>query len=498
MDFSHKRFPRTSGQKSTSMDVPDQVFEFLQRKNVEAYVVGGWVRDQLLGRTTVRDIDLVVKGDAAGLARAFADKQAAAFYLMDEEHDVARVLLEQTYVDFARLRGSLEQDLATRDLTINAMATPMPIDRSAIAEHVVDPFGGREDLASSRIRAVSDAAFRDDPVRLLRAIRISAELDFSIEPHTGALIRRDAGLLQAASKERARDELFKILAMDQAGSLLRLMDAWGLLGVLLPEVEALRGVTQPEPHAYDVLEHSIRTLEEIVRIQANDYVDVGDGAFRQELRSHLSQFVSAERARAVLLRLIGLAHDVGKAVTRSVDRDGDIHFYGHEPEGARIAEGILRRLRLSVDEIRLAQTAIGHHLRPLQLAREPRVSNRAVYRFFRDTGATGLDVCVLSLADTRAKGADQVDETKEARLREVLSLLLDRYFRARESVIAPPPLVDGRELIRELHIPAGPAVGRLLEAIREAQVEGKVTTRDQAVELARSLVARPIAGRRDG
>ncbi len=465
------------------MNVLDQVLAFIADQNVEAYFVGGLVRDELLGRAVKRDLDLALDGDAAELARAFADQNGGAFYLMDEEHNVARVILNDTYVDFAQLRGALRDDLATRDLTINAMA------RQLGSNELFDPFHGQKHLALKQICAVSDEAFQNDPVRLLRALRFAGELGFMLGAHTEKLIRRDAHLLAFASMERARDEFFKMLALSHPSALLRQMNDLDLLSALLPEVTALKGVTQSAPHAYDAFEHTLRALDELEAIQAGEYAPVANGEFTAELQTHFAQIVSADRARGTLLRLTALLHDIGKAQTRSVDDSGAIHFYAHEPRGAAMSEAVMRRLRFSNDEIAIITRVVADHLRPAHLAREPRVSNRAVYRFFRDAGDAGIDTLVLALADWRGKASSAI-ETEDARRRALIAQLLDRYWRARETVIAPPALVDGRTLMRELKLEAGPRVGELLEAIREAQAEGEVKSRDDALEFARRQVDR--------
>jgi tRNA nucleotidyltransferase/poly(A) polymerase len=465
------------------MNVLDQVLAFIAEQNVEAYFVGGLVRDELLGRTAKRDIDLAIDGDASELARAFADAMGGAYYLMDEEHDVARVIIGETDVDFARLRGALREDLATRDFTINAMA------RQLGSNELFDPFHGQKHLAQKQICAVTDEAFQNDPVRLLRAIRFAGELGFALGAHTEKLIRRDAHLLAFASMERARDELYKILALPDPTTWLRRMDELGLLAALLPEVSALKGVTQSAPHAFDVFEHTLRALDELVALQANEYVDVANGECVAELQTHFAQIVSAERTRGTLLRLAMLLHDVGKPPTRSVDAAGAIHFYAHEARGAALSDALLRRLRFSNDEIAIVTRIVAEHVRPAQLAREPHLRNRAVYRFFRDAGDAGVDACVVMLADQRGKTVT-LNDAEDARYRAANAILLDRYFRAHDQVIAPPMLMDGKTLMRELHLEAGPRVGELLEAIREAQAEGEVTTREQAIAWARGMLAK--------
>ena len=477
------------------MNILEKVTAFLAQRNIQAYLVGGSVRDQLLGRAETRDIDLAIVGDASALARAFANAEGGAFYLMDVEHNVARVLFGKVYVDFAEMRGDLLTDLATRDFTINAMARPVVskqltlyTKQLSVISDLTDPFHGVEDLRARQVRAVGDGVFRHDPVRLLRAVRIAGELKMAIEPQTETLMRRDAALLANASMERARDEFCKILAMPNVVALLRQLDELGLLGALLPQVAALKDITQSEPHVYDVFEHTIRSVDELVKSQASGYAEIANGEFGAELQTHFAPTVSAERTRGTLLRFTALLHDIGKAVTRSVGQNGTIHFYEHEPRGAKMADTIFRRLRLSNDEIAISVRTIEHHLRPAQLARAGNVANRAIYRFFRDTGDVGIDICVLALADSRGKSSPVVDDPQDAQLRSTLTTLLERYYRAPQAVVAPPALVDGRTLMRELNMPPGPRIGELLEAIREAQADGDVKTVEDAVAFARKQV----------
>jgi len=464
------------------MSILTKVISFLADQNVDAYFVGGLVRDELLGRSTQRDIDLGIDGDAVELARAFADAHGGAFYLMDEEHNVARVILSDTYIDFAQLRGDLRGDLARRDFTINAMA------RQLGSNELTDPFHGQKHLKAKQICAVSDEAFQNDPVRLLRAVRFAGELGFAIGAHTEKLMRRDAHLLAFASMERARDEFCKILALPNPAAALRRMDDLGLLSALLPEVTALKGITQSLPHMYDVFEHTLRVVDELERIQTRGYADVADGEFVSELQLHFVRTVSADRTRGTLLRLAALLHDVGKPTTRSVDVDGSVHFYEHEARGAEMCSVILRRLRFSNDEIEIVTQVVALHLRPPLLEHEPRITNRAAYRFFRDAGAAGIDVCALAVADRRGTFAPPTNERADTQLRMVCSRLLERYFRARDTVIVPPALMDGRTLMHELKLEPGPRVGELLEAIREAQAEGEVKTREDAIVFARKIM----------
>jgi len=463
------------------MNVLERVIAFIAEQNVDAYFVGGLVRDELLGRAIKRDIDLAIDGNAAELARTFADAIGGAFYLMDEEHDVARVILSDTYIDFAKLRGSLRDDLSTRDFTINAMA------RQLGSNELTDPFHGQKHLQLKQVCAVSDQVFTNDPVRLLRAVRIARELGFTIGAHTEELMHGDAHLLAFASMERARDEFCKIIALPNGMAVLRQLDELGLLNSLLPEVTALKGVAQSSPHVYDVFDHTLHAVDELEKIQNRGYAEVADGGFIDQLQEHFDKPLSANRERGTLLRLAMLLHDIGKAATRSADSESVVHFYEHEARGAEMTEQILRRLRFSNDEVDFVMRLIRYHLRPAQLAQEANVSRRAAYRFFRDAGDAGIDTCVIALADWRGKATPNIDIMRDAQQRAANAALMDYYFRTPDQVITPPTLIDGKALMKELGIQPGKQIGELLEMIREAQAAGEVKTREQAIALAKKL-----------
>jgi poly(A) polymerase len=469
--------------KAGTMQVISKVLSFIADQNIDAYFVGGLVRDELLGRSVKRDIDLAVDGDAIELARAFADAHGGAFYLMDEEHNVARVMLGETYVDFAQLRGGVRADLASRDFTINAIA------RRLGSNELADPFHGERDLHDRKVRAVSDDIFKNDPVRLLRAVRIAGELAFSLDEHTVELIRRDSNLLAFASTERARDELCKILALSNPSKWLRLADSLGLVDILIPELSAIKTAVQSAPHVFKVFDHTMRVLDEVESIQSRGYAEILTGKANSEIQSHFSSQVSGDHNRSMILRMATLLHDIGKPVTFLVEASGAVQFYAHDVRGAEMSGAALHRLRFSNDEVELVSRIVLNHLRPSLLADEPRLTNRSIYRFFRDTGDAGIDVCVLALADRRGTYAAETNDKHESNLRATITRLVDAYFGSPQTIISPPSLIDGRDLMKELGLTPGRDIGELLEGIREAQADEQVKTREQAIAYARSSLA---------
>jgi poly(A) polymerase len=484
-----------------SLPLLQRLWDLITRQDVDVLLVGGAVRDGLLGRP-VHDLDFVVDGDATALAASVSRALGGALVPLDRERDTARVVVwhagRRFYLDFARRQGERwDADLRARDFTVNAIAIG-PSGR------YLDPLRGRGDLAAGQLRATNAGAFRDDPLRTLRAVRLHAELGLNIEEETFQWIRRDAPLLPRAAAERIRDELVRVLGAQDAACHLATLDDLGLLAQVMPELMATKSVEQSAPHQWDVWSHTRMTVDAVEGLLGSlagkhvkgDNLGVpgwawGDlvkrlGSLQSDLIAHLSRVVSDTRDRGFALKLSALLHDVGKPQTSSIGEDGRIHFYNHEKVGAELAAERLRALRFSRSETVLAHTIVLHHLRPGHLARTRGPTRRATYRYFRALGDAGVEVALLSLADMLATWGSALPSQRWLRRLDVVTMLLTAYFDNSETV-APLPLIDGEELMAALGLSPGPEVGRLLEAVREAQATGEVTSREEALTLAERL-----------
>jgi len=485
---------------TTEGSIVEQVCALLEERSVEAYLVGGCVRDWLLGRSS-HDFDFAVAGDAVELARQVADRMGGAFVLLDEERGTGRAVTrgedgQRLFIDFARLQGDdIITDLSRRDFTVNAIAV-------AVADtefRVIDPYDGQHDLQLGLVRAVSLTAFRDDPLRTLRAVRIAAEMEARIEQGTEELLRQAVPLITNISAERVRDEVTKILGLSGAAENLHYLDDLDLLTTIIPELETLKGVEQSEPHYLDAFEHSldtVRWLEQVVDALEGEPAMDSElslirlllSPFSLQLSAHLSQPISGDRTRLTLLKLVALLHDLGKPATKSVDDDGAIHFYGHEQEGAEAAGDILRRLRFGGNEAALAKTIVANHMRPCLLADQEMLTRRAVYRFFRDTGDAGVDTLLLYLADHLATWGPELQMARWRRRVEFVASMLADYYERHQKVISPPKLINGHDVMAEFGLEEGPIIGQLLEAVREAQAAGEVRTREESLTLVKQLL----------
>jgi tRNA nucleotidyltransferase/poly(A) polymerase len=466
----------------------------------QVYLVGGAVRDAIL-QTPSYDLDFTVKKDALKLARRVANKLEGAYYRLDEERETGRVVLNlvdagRVLLDFSTMRGlDLESDLRGRDFTINAMAVNVHEP-----QQLLDPLDGLNGLFKKQLRLCAPNAIVDDPLRILRAVRFSAKLNLKMLPETRKLIRENVPLLKKPSSERVRDELFKILDTIQPATSMRALEMLGALEYVLPELLPLKDLEQSAPHVSDVWTHTLHTvhqLEGLLALLSVDYqvdnesggdlfsgmISLRLGRYRQQFSQHINTALSIERPYRPLLFLAALYHDSGKPETRT-EEEGRFRFFGHENSSAALALKRGHKLHLSRAELQRLKTIIKHHMRPMLLANEPKLpSRRAIYRFFRDTGEAGISIALLSLADVLAAYDQTLSQEVLSRHLDVIRLLLDAYWERPLEIVSPPALLEGREIIKTYKLKPGPLVGKLLEAVREAQAAGEVQTKGDALQL---------------
>lgn len=489
----------------------------LSQGQTPVYIVGGVVRDLLLQRKwELTDLDLVVGEAAIPNARRVADRLGWAYYPLDEARDVARLVFMPTATnpvvcDVAGMRdGSIEADLRLRDFTVNAMA--LAYTTASAAPTIIDPTGGQDDLERRTLRRVSAMSMADDPVRLLRAVRLANQLGFAIEEETEAQLRRLVSTIQFVSAERVRDELWKLLSTSQPHRGIDSLHDLGLMAYVLPEIAATVGVEQSYPHLYPVYEHTLNAVQDAAGLrawimgdsdrpvnEAHAFVQQKLGVWQHRLRHHLGSTVAGSRQRADWLIWSTLFHDVGKPQTRTLEIDADgikrTRFYEHEAVGAGLTDHRLTMLRYSRNEIDGACAAVRAHMRPHHLHMSfigQSISRRAMFRFFRDVGGKnsgigpGLDALLVALADRLSVTQDiPPDDTGYI---EHLDQLLRYAFD--EGTQLPLPLVDGHLLMRRLAIKPGPRLGALMEHLIEAQAAGEITTADEALDLAANWLER--------
>jgi poly(A) polymerase len=470
-----------------------RINRYLDKEGVKSYLVGGFIRDMLLGRDT-NDIDIAVEAEALTTASGAAAALGGKYVPLDEENGVGRVVLPGTkwQIDFTTIQGDIMQDLSRRDFSIDAMA--LEINKPFNVTNLLDPFHGRDDLRLGIIRAIDDKVFKSDAVRLLRAVRLAAELGFTIESKTESFIHRDHELITSVPGERVREELLRLLAIAGAGPRLTYLDELGLLTALIPELSPTRGVDQPKMHIWDVFEHSLQTVaavEFLLREKSWEYAgqDILDSVpWSNRLREYFGEEISHGSTRRSLLKLAALLHDIAKPQTKAMTEDGRARFLGHPQEGADDAAAIMERLRFTKREIQLVELLVKYHLRPTQMSQEGIPTRRAIYRYFRDTGESGIDILFLSLADHLAARGPALDLEQWQEHTQMTDYVINRHFEE-ESLTHPPKLLDGHDIMRTFGLEPGRHIGELLEALREAQAAGEVTDRQEAIKYVTRLLA---------
>ncbi|MCB8944166.1 MAG: HDIG domain-containing protein [Ardenticatenaceae bacterium] len=468
-----------------------QLRPIFNKLDTPVYLVGGSVRDALLGRDC-HDLDFVVPENAVKLTYRVADALGVPAYVLDRERDTGRVVLADTTLDFARFRGAdLTADLQDRDFTINAIALPAA---ASTRRSLIDPTNGLADLEARQLRLTHDEALQDDPVRTLRALRQVIAFDLTLDEDTAVAITQAAPLIHTTSPERIRDELLKLLRTAVPAKALHLLQQHGLLAQVLPEIAALADLAQSPPHHEPVLAHTISVLRWLVQVEKaiqpeSETADPPLTLLQQKLApytaplaEHLARSVDGGVSGLDLLRWSAVFHDVGKAETRT-EENGRIRFLGHDKVGASIAARRLRRLAFSNEAINHIKQTVTGHMRPLWLVENQgdKPSRRAVYRFFRDIKTAGLDVALLALADHLATYDGPGDEQQWHNLVGLVAALCDFFFQQYTEVVAPPPLLDGRQLMTALQLEPGPEIGRLLRLLEEAQAVGDITTPEEAL-----------------
>jgi tRNA nucleotidyltransferase/poly(A) polymerase len=458
-----------------------------------AWLVGGAVRDRLLGRPApaIPDLDVAVQGDPGEPARTLARATRAAAFQLSEAFGAWRVVgpAGAWQVDFTSLvGGSLPSDLAARDLTVNALAEPLA------GGPVVDLHGGLADLAAGRLRMVSPGAFAADPLRALRVARLAVELGFGIEAATAEAAREHAPAVARVAQERVFAELARMLATDAAVRGLELMDELALTAPVLPELDALHGVAQSAYHHRDVHGHTLEVLQAVIELESDPSAALGDD-LAAPVRALLDEPLADGLTRGTALRFGAVLHDAAKPQTRVELPGGRVGFPDHDRQGAEVARAALARLRAS-ERLRAHVAALArHHLRLGFLVHEAPLSRRAVHAYLVACGPVAADVTLLSIADRLATRGRKADVAIVRHLDLARSLLADAL--AERSRGPRPPLVRGDDLAAALGLRPGPRLGDLLAEIEAAAFAGEVRTRDEAIAHARRALDQAASAPRE-
>lgn len=466
-----------------------------QRRSL--FLVGGFLRDWVLGRESM-DLDFATSGDPISFADEVARQIGGRIVPMHDEPPMGRVVrwdenAPDATADFVELRGDIKTDLRQRDFTCNALA----VDAIPLAQNgevpILDPLGGLKHIAERTLVLTSKRTLRDDPVRILRAFRLSATLGFCIAPETMAAISQAAPLLLSAAPERLLMEFSWTLQAPNAHQQLLLMDETGVLAILLPETQKLKEVPAAGYHHLDGFHHTVEAVGMAEKAMVAETEDEMLNELLRRVQNVFGQRFGYRRYGAWVLKFATLLHDIGKPLTMSMDEDGDIHFYEHEKVGAEMAKQICQRLRLSRRESDLIITLVRNHMRPVSLAGARHLTGRALRRFWREMGeAAGIYCVALSAADLMATRGKEMTKEHRQRHYTVLRRLLETHFELKE-LEKRPRLITGDEVMARYQLPPSPLVGKALRLVEDAVMDGRIQTKDDAWALLDAAMAEWLA-----
>ncbi|MEE9225359.1 MAG: CCA tRNA nucleotidyltransferase [Bacteroidota bacterium] len=429
--------------------------------DIEAYAVGGYVRDKLLGKE-VMDIDIVVLGESIPFAKRVARELRVKKVVTFEKFRTAMIHWNEHKLEFVGARkesyhrtsrkptvteGSLRDDLARRDFTINALAVSINAEKFGT---LIDLFGGREDLDRCVLRTPlsPEKTFEDDPLRVMRAVRFASELGFAVERKTLCAVKSMRERITIVSQERITDELLRVLASPEPSIGFKLMIQTELLQLVFPEIAAMAGVEQREDHHHkDVLLHTLKVVDNIARLTNN-----------------------------LWLRFAALVHDIAKPSTKAFREGVGWTFHGHDELGARMVKGLFRRLRLPMEHLPYVEKLVRLHLRPMTLV-DKSVTDSAVRRLLFEAGEDIDDLIMLCRADITSRNPRLVQQYT-SNYNVVVKKINEVEKKDRLRNWQPP--VRGEEIMQVCGLQPGPLVGKLKKMIEEAILDGKIPNEHDA------------------
>ena len=445
-------------------------------KTKGAYIVGGSVRDLLLGKLPA-DYDIAVIENPKTFAEKIAEKTSGRLVELGKPGQMLFRVVSKNYVyDISPIAGaSIEDDLLKRDFTINALAWDLSSKR------VIDCVDGQKDIADRKIRMVSKTVFQKDPIRLIRAYRISATFDFNIEPQTNAAIKNNAQLLQTSAGERIRSELFKILAASNSYYFLSQMAKTDVLQAIFPELTDLQTCFQNKYHLFDVFKHTMKAYSHLETIlnDCHNFLPEAYGQFKP----------CTDTFKGALLKCSILLHDIGKPLARTIDKKGNIHFYGHGKKSADMTKNIVHRLRFSNHEASYIDFIIRNHIRPLFLFiahQNKTITQKGITRFFLKCGKYAPDLLIHTMADIKGKG-NKNDERNEAFI-NFAKEMVKYYFSYFQPEKSKPSLITGRDLINNFALTPSPLFKKILRRVEEARISKKIKNKDEAMALVKKIL----------
>ena len=465
--------------------------DFVLKNINEGYLVGGMVRDFLMGVYNTKDRDISIKG-AEKFAKKLASQLDATFITLDDKNKIYRLVLKdkENYLDISEMCGeNIKEDLLRRDFTINAIAYDLKEER------FIDITGGIDDIKNQCLRSIKEENFIDDPLRILRAYRFMATTGFVANAELEQILINHKNLILKPARERIHDEIMKLFGGEYTSkTMLKMLDD-GILELIFPCVKEIKTVPSNSHHHLDLIHHVIETVRQIEFLY-------NDG--NNDIKSHLNQIDFGGYPRINHLKLAGFLHDIGKPSTWTLEenkktiwtvQDGTEYpkdkpyrhrFIKHDLEGAKLVKPLLKELKFSNKQIEYISELIRQHIYPSSVISAPNLDNKVLMRYVRKMGNNVIDNIILAKADRlSAQGVEVTKEMTENNLNG-LNKLLNFYFEVKPTLKPLPKLIDGREIMNILKIKQSPILGQIINELHEAQLNGEVNTKEEAIEFINS------------
>ena len=440
--------------------------DFILKEINEGYLVGGIIRDFLTGKTIV-DRDIAISG-AEEFAHKIADKFGGTFITLDSVNKIFRVVLpdKTNFLDISEIEGStIEVDLKRRDFTINVIAYDLKNDK------FIDTTGGINDLENKVLRHISDKNFEDDPLRLLRGFRFFSTTGFRMTEELESAISKYAHLILKPAPERINYELMKLFGGKYAAETLLKMNEFGILEALFPFVKEMKQVPPNTHHHLDLLHHVIETVRQI---------EIHYETLTGEVKEHLQKVDFGGFPRINHLKLAGFMHDIGKFSCWTIEENGRHRFIKHADIGAELAIPFLKKMKFSKKQIEYITCMIKNHIYPSNVIAAPDLNDKIMMRYIRKMEDNVIDNIILAKADRlSARGVDVTEEMIENNMRG-LDRLLKFYLEKKDTLKPLPKLLDGKEIMELTGLKPTPQLGKIIEALKEAQLNGDVTNIEEA------------------
>lgn len=439
--------------------------------NIQTYLIGGFVRDILMGEKSP-DRDLIVCNcDVKEFSKNLADKLNAYFIELDSINKIYRIVFEDkiNYLDITcPIENNLEKDIKRRDLTINAIAYNLNDSK------FIDLVNGMSDIQNKKIKGISFENFEDDPLRILRIYRFYSKTGFQIDEElintTKTLLKR----INEPAKERITTELLKMFEGEYCDKALLKLEETGLLYEIFPIYNDVKKIPPNTHHHLDLTHHLIETVNQIQINYKNS---------NEEIRNYLDTYVYGSVKRIAFLKLASFLHDIGKPSCWTIEEDTQRHrFIKHDEIGSKLVVPILKELKFSKKQIEYIQTLIKYHIYPSSLISAPDVNEKAYMKFYRKMDGFVIDVIFLAMADRlSARGIKVTDEMVKNNI-ENLTKLLNNYLTMKKDIKPLEKLLDGNDIMEILGIKQSPQLGIIVKQLKEAQLNGDVTTKKEAID----------------